>query len=240
MAVCFSLLGRHQDDGRLGIHRELGDAAWLTEMRSMNKRDLETPWKLHNELWRWFVYPKVRLIFAWYHISWGRGWRFYGIPIIQKHRHSLMSFGPGLQLRSSLRSNPLGPTHPVVLATWCRGARLEVGAHFAMTGGTLCAAEHITIGNDVVVGANTMIVDTDFHPLTPDGRRVNSSEGQSAAVVIEDDVFIGMNCLVLKGVTIGRGSVIGAGSVVTRDVRPGVIVAGNPAQLVRELAAREA
>jgi acetyltransferase-like isoleucine patch superfamily enzyme len=195
----------------------------------------DTPWKLRNELWRWLAYPKVRLIFAWYQISWGHGWRFYGIPIIQKHRHSLMRFGPGLQLRSSARSNPLGPNHPVVLATWRQGACLDVGTHFAMTGGVLCAAERITIGNHVIVGANTTIVDTDFHPLESRGRKVNAAAGRSAAVVIEDDVFVGMNCLVLKGVTIGRGSVIGAGSVVTRDVPPGVIVAGNPVQLLREL-----
>ena len=134
-----------------------------------------------------------------------------------------------------MHSNPLGPNHPVVLATWRQGACLDVGADFAMTGGVLCAAERITIGNHVVVGANTTIVDTDFHPLEAMGRKVNAAAGRSAAIVIEDDVFIGMNCLVLKGVTIGRGSMIGAGSVVTRDVPPGVIVAGNPAKLVRDL-----
>lgn len=69
----------------------------------------DTPWKVHNALWRWWAAPRVRLIFAWYGIPWGRGWRFYGLPIIQKHRRSLMRFGPGLQLRSSVRSNPLGP-----------------------------------------------------------------------------------------------------------------------------------
>jgi acetyltransferase-like isoleucine patch superfamily enzyme len=177
----------------------------------------------------------VRLIFAWSGIRWGAGWRLYGVPVIQKHRRSRMCFGPGLQLRSSVRSNPLGPNRPVVLATWQEGSYLEVGANFAMTGGTLCAAGRIVIGDNVVVGANTTIVDTDFHPLDFDRRRSNPSEGRSAAVVIEDDVFIGMNCLVLKGVTIGRGSVIGAGSVVSRDVPPGVLVAGNPARAVREL-----
>ena len=58
--------------------------------------------------------------------------------------------------------------------------------------------------------------------------------------MIEDDVFIGMSCLVLKGVTIGRGSVIGAGSVVPRDVPAGVIAAGNPARVVRELTSQPA
>jgi acetyltransferase-like isoleucine patch superfamily enzyme len=146
-----------------------------------------------------------------------------------------MSFGPGLQMRSSPRSNPLSPSHPVILATWQSGSQLEVGANFAMTGGVLCAAERIIIGNHVSVGANTTIIDTDFHPLSAIERRIDPTQGKTAEVIIEDDVFIGMNCLVLKGVTIGHGSVVGAGSVVTRDVLPCTIVVGNPASFVREV-----
>jgi acetyltransferase-like isoleucine patch superfamily enzyme len=149
-----------------------------------------------------------------------------------------MVFGPGLNLRSFVRSNPLGPNHPVILATWRRASSLEVGANFAMTGGVLCASSRIKIGNNVAVGANSVIVDTDFHPIDPEGRKLNPNEGKSAEVIIEDDVFIGMNCLILKGVTIGRGSVVGAGSVVTGNVPPRTIVAGNPAQTVRELLLR--
>ena len=204
-------------------------------MQQLDKRVLDTPWKIWNELWRWLAYPKVRWAFARSGIPWGEGWRLYGVPIIQKYRHSSMRFGPGLQLRSSVRSNPLGPNHPVILATLQEKARLEVGANFSITGGTLAATESIAIGNNVTVGVNSMIFDSDFHPLVPDQRRLSSAGGRSAAVLIEDDVFIGLNCLVLKGVTIGRGSVIGAASVVTKDVPAGVIVAGNPARVVREL-----
>jgi acetyltransferase-like isoleucine patch superfamily enzyme len=199
------------------------------------KRAFETPWKIFNELLRWATYPQVRLMFALNGIEWRQGWRFYGMPIIQKHRRSLIRFGTGLGLRSSTRSNPLGPNHPVILATWREESRLEVGANFAMTGGALCAAERIIIGNNVTVGANTTITDTDFHPLEAKQRRLESSGGRAGGIAIADDVFIGMNCLILKGVTIGQGSVIGAGSVVALDVPPHVIVAGNPARLVREL-----
>ena len=195
----------------------------------------DAPWKVRNQFLRWLIYPRVRLLFAYYQIPWDRGWRIHGVPIIQKHRSSRMSFGPGLGLRSSVRSNPLAPYHPVVLSTWQKDARLEVGANFAMTGGTLCAAEKIIIGNNVAVGANAIITDTDFHTLDWKQRRLESSGGRSAAVVVKDDVFIGMNCLVLKGVTIGQGSVIGAGSVVCMDVPSDVVVAGNPARMVREL-----
>lgn len=94
----------------------------------------------------------------------------------------------------------------------------------------LVAAERIQIGQRVQVGANCTIADTDFHPLTAAGRAQDFLAGAHAApITIEDDVFIGMQCLILKGVTIGRGSVVGAGSVVTRDVPAGVVVAGNPA-----------
>lgn len=201
----------------------MGDQVW------------DTPWKVWNGLWRWLAYPWVRLLFATNGIPWGCGWRFYGVPIIQKHRCSIMRFGPGFSLRSSTRSNPLGPNHPVILCTWQAGAVLEIGANFGMTGGTLCAAEQITIRDNVTVGANTTIIDTDFHPLDLEVRRLYPQETQTAPVLIEDDVFIGMNCLILKGVTIGQGSVVGAGSVVTKDIPPGVIVAGNAARIVREM-----
>jgi acetyltransferase-like isoleucine patch superfamily enzyme len=201
----------------------------------MINRAFDTPWKVWNELGRFAVYPWVRMLFALNHIPWGRGWRFYGVPILQKHRQSSMCFGPGLSLRSTLSSNPLGPNHAVFLCTWQKESCLEIGENFAMTGGSLCAVESITIGSRVAVGANCTIVDTDFHPLDPARRLTNPNEGRTSPVVIEDNVFIGMNCLVLKGVTIGQGSVIGAGSVVTRSIPAGVIAAGNPAKVLREL-----
>lgn len=205
----------------------------------MISRARDAPWKVRNEIRRWLVYPRVRLIFAVNGIPWGRIWRLHGVPIIQKHRNSTMIFGPGLALRSSIRSNPLAPNHPSVITTWKEGARIEIGANFAMTGGTVCAADSIIIGNNVTVGANTTIADTDFHPLDSKQRRSQSSGGRTAAIIIDDDVFIGMNCLILKGVRIGRGSVIGAGSVVTNDVPPLVVASGNPARVLRELSPQE-
>ncbi len=196
----------------------------------------DTPWKARNELERWLAYPWARLFFAVNGIRWGRRWRLYGAPVIQKHRRSRMCFGDGLQLRSTVRSNPLGPNHPVILATRRAGAILEVGVNFAMTGGSLCAAERIVIGDDVVVGANSILVDTDFHPMKAEGRRHVAESGETVPIRIGNDVFIGMNCLILKGVAVGDGAVIGAGSVVTRDVPPRMVAAGNPARVVGETA----
>ena len=146
-----------------------------------------------------------------------------------------MRFGKEFKLRSSLRSNRLGPNHPVFLTTWNANSVLEIGDDFAMTGGVICAFERITIGDHVMVGANCTIVDTYFHPIDPDLRRREPMAPKTAPVIIEDDVFIGMNSTVLKGSHIGKGSVIGAGSVVTRDIPPGVIAAGNPARVIRPL-----
>ncbi len=201
-------------------------------------KSLDTPWKIWNELERWWTYPQARFQFALNGIAWGRGWRFYGLPIIQKHRHSTMTFGDGLQLRSAVRSNPLGPNHPVFLTTWQMGAILEIGYNFGMTGGTLCAAEKISIGHNVAIGANSTIADTDFHPLAFRQRDLTPENGQTAPIIIEDNVFIGMNCLILKGVTLGQGCVIGAGSVVTKSVPPNVIAAGNPAKIIKDLGVR--
>lgn len=201
----------------------------------MNIQAFDTPWKISNTLWSMVCYPFVRILFAYNGISWGRGWRFHGVPIIQKHRQGLIKIGDCLSLRSTVRSNPLGPNHPVILSAYVKDAQLMIGNHFAMSGGSICCADRITIGDNVALGANTTVVDTDFHPLSPAQRHAHQNAGQTAPVIIEDDAFIGMNCLILKGVTIGCGSVIGAGSVVTRSIPPGVIAAGNPAKVIREL-----
>lgn len=194
-----------------------------------------TPWKAFNELRRLWLLPWARLYFAAAGVHWGRGWRLYGLPIIQKYRPSTLIIGDQAELRSTMRSNALAPAHPVVLTTRRAGAKLIIGAHFGMTGGVICADESILIGDRVTVGANTTITDTDFHPLDAAERRINPLNGVTRPVIIEDDVFIGMGCLILKGVRLGAGSVIGAGSVVTRDVPPGVIAAGNPARAIRAL-----
>ena len=201
----------------------------------ITKEALDTPWKLVLELRRLLALPYVRLYFALNGVAWGRGWRIYGCPIIQRHRASRIDIGRGFSARSSPMSNPMGPNRPVILSTRSRDAVLRIGSDSGITGGTVCAAQSVDIGDRVVIGANAIIVDTDFHPFDPEHRRLAPQDGAIAPVTIEDDVFIGMNSLVLKGVRIGRGSVIGAGSVVTKSVPPGVIYAGNPARVVREL-----
>ncbi len=195
----------------------------------------DTPWRASNRIASWAVLPIVRIQFALNGIAWGKGWGFYGVPIIQKHRLSSMSFGDGLQLRSSPTSNPLGICHPVFLTTLHAGASLSVGARFAMSGGSLCAAQCIQIGSDVSIGANSLVIDTDFHPLSAEMRAVDPQGGKSRPIFIADGAFIGANCIVLKGVTIGCGSVIGAGSVVTKSVPPGVVAAGNPARVIKQI-----
>ena len=206
---------------------------WKNDREKKMLKVFDTPWKITNQIGSWIDLPLVRILFAVNGIAWGKGWRFYGVPIIQKHRLSSMGFGVGLQLRSSTRSNPLGITHPVILATLNSTAQLIIGDDFAMSGGCICAAERICIGNKVAVGANSMIVDTDFHPLRAEVRAIRPQDAQTKPVILEDGVFVGANCIILKGVTIGSGSVIGAGSVVASCVPPGVIAAGNPARAIR-------
>jgi acetyltransferase-like isoleucine patch superfamily enzyme len=196
---------------------------------------LDTPWKILNQAKRMILLPLIRLQFMLSGISWGENWRIYGVPVIQKHRRSTVQIGKGLDLRSTIQSNPLAPNRPVVISTRKPGAVLIIGDHFGMTGGSIVVDKHVKIGNNVAVGANTIICDTDFHPLQSIKRFQDPNKGAAAPIIIEDNVFIGMQCLILKGVTIGEGSVIGAGSVVTKNVPSRVIVAGNPARIIREL-----
>lgn len=97
-------------------------------------------------------------------------------------------------------------------------------------------AEHtsISIGKGVLVGTGVEIFDSDFHGINIADRGSSKSDW-AKPVVIEDDVFLGSNTRVLKGVTIGKGSVVANSSVVVKDIPPGVIAGGNPARVIRKL-----
>ncbi len=196
---------------------------------------LATPWKARNEIERLLLIPLAWLSLAGSGIKMDTGWKFYGLPIFQKHRDSTIIIGKNCNLRSTRRSNPLAPQHPCVLSTRRPDAILTIGTDFGMTGGVIVCEEKIAIGQRVTMGANSIIADTDFHPIDPVLRYHHPADGKTAPVIIEDDVFIGMQTLILKGVTIGKNSVIGAGSVVTKSIPAGVIAAGNPARVIREL-----
>ena len=160
--------------------------------------------------------------------------RLVGMPVIGIAKESVLRVGSGVVLCSRSRWTALGVAHPVVLRTLRPGALLSIGADTGISGGSFCAARSVVIGERCLFGADVVVTDTDFHSLDPQGRRYNADSAAigSSPVVIGDDVFVGTGALVLKGVHIGNGSVVGARAVVTRDVPPGVIVAGNPARVI--------
>jgi acetyltransferase-like isoleucine patch superfamily enzyme len=196
---------------------------------------LNTPWKVTNEIKRLMLLPAARLYFAWHRVRWGIGWRMFGLPLIQRHGGSHISIGHNLQMRNWFTTNPLGINHRCVLATWSMEAFIHIGDNVGMSGTSIVTETGITIGSRVRIGANSVIADTDFHPLAAAERQAHPKAGQSRPIIIEDDVFLGMNVLVLKGSHIGQGSVIGAGSVVSGQIPPGMIAAGNHARVIRQI-----
>ncbi len=195
----------------------------------------QTPWKAVNELRRCAELPLIRAYFALSGVAWGQGWLIYGRPLIQRHAGSTITIGRGLNMRNWFGSNPLGVNHRSILATWTADAAISLGDDVGMTGATIVAQTRVSIGNRVLIGANSTICDTDFHPIDSEMRRVDVMAGVTRPITVEDDVFIGMGVLILKGVTVGRGSVIGAGSVVSTSIPAGVIAAGNPARVIRNV-----
>lgn len=92
------------------------------------------------------------------------------------------------------------------------------------------SSESITIGNNVIVGWDTTILDSDRHRVIINGKK----QVMNKPVIICDDVWIGFGVSIMKGVTIGRGAIIAANSVVTKSVPEKSLVAGNPARVIKE------
>src|ERR1700748_2677443 len=141
--------------------------------------------------------------------------------------------GEGVQF--GWKSSPLFYAGYCHVETTSPEARIEVGDRTEFNNNLMIKSEGagIKIGKDGLFGANVEIFDSNFHDLHPQRRKAGTQK--MAPVEIGDNVFVGMGVKILKGVTIGDDSVIGAGSVVSSDIPAGVVAAGNPARVVREL-----
>lgn len=127
------------------------------------------------------------------------------------------------------------------------GGKILIGNNVFMNYNSFIGSmEAVTIGNDVIIATNVRIFDNNNHPTSPTQREMMSHNdfygelwtwkyAEHKPVVIGDNVWIGEFSAILKGVTIGKGSIVASHSVVTKDVPPYVIVAGNPARVVKKL-----
>ncbi len=111
-----------------------------------------------------------------------------------------------------------------------KSGKLIVGRNSRINGVHIDARELIHIGDTVQIGPYTIIMDSDFHDL-----KDHSKEGPSSPIYIEDDVWIATRVTILKGVRIGKGSVIAAGAIVTKDIPPYSVAAGTPARVVKKI-----
>lgn len=184
---------------------------------------------------------RMRLAARYWGVSLGRGCAFVGRASLVRCRQSAIRIGPNGRFLSAPTSNRHGLNRPVMISTLRPGAEIVIGSDAGLSGTVICAAVSVRIGDRVMLGANTTVTDTDSHPIDHRERfaghygldpRLADTATAVAPVVIEDDVFVGMHAIILKGVTIGRGAVVAAGSLVTRDVPPGGIVGGVPARVL--------
>ncbi len=189
--------------------------------------------KLLKEWWQLYVPFRLRAM----GVLLGKDVRFYGMPIVRMTKGSTIRLGDRVVLCSDSRFTDLGVNHPVVLRTLRCDSKILIGNDSGISGGSICAAISVELGKECLLGANVTIADTDFHAIKPEARRFNGNpqDISSSAVCIGDNVFIGTGSVVLKGVTIGMNSIIGARSVVTKDIPENEIFAGNPAQFLRKL-----
>ena len=145
-------------------------------------------------------------------------------------RHFKIS-GPSIYLGQDVHVMAL-PEAPVRLSVFEEIGRIEVADYTLINpGARVTSAEHITIGESCMLAMHTSINDADWHDVQ---HRI-FAPGATAPVVLERNVWLGEGARVLKGVTIGENTVVGAGSVVSRSLPADVIAAGNPARVIKPL-----
>lgn len=153
-------------------------------------------------------------------ITWG------GVIYIERFPLSHISIGAHCTFNSLSLFNQRG-LKKCILHTGTCNAKISIGKYCGFSGVSIVADEEVEIGNHVMVGANTLIGDRDDHP-----ERLHTVPSK---VKICNNVFIGMHCIIMKGVTIGENSIIAAGSIVTKDIPANCVAAGVPCKVIKFL-----
>lgn len=165
-----------------------------------------------------------------------------GFPIIEAHKNSSIYIGDNCVIVSKKYSNPLGLKGRTIIRTLGENARISIGNEVGMSGATICSMKSISIGNLVSLGANTVIVDNDFHPSNP---WVNKQLWDNIAyiskkeVIIKNNIITGMNVLILKGAIINEGSYIGACSIVYKEIPKNSLVVNSEARIIKDINKKE-
>jgi acetyltransferase-like isoleucine patch superfamily enzyme len=177
------------------------------------------------------------------------GWRFLHLDRI---KHSAFEIGSELSFNVPVRGGGTGRIRvgerncfgcrdgyrlgsgEISLYTANAQAQISIGkGNFFNSNVSIGAAERVAIGDDCLIGTSVSIADCDFHDVNPETRR--TSQGAKMPVRIGNNVWLGSSVAVLKGVTIGDNTVVGAMSVVTKSIPANCVAAGNPARILRQL-----
>lgn len=169
-------------------------------------------------------------------ISFGAHFKISGKIIFQKSLKGEIIFGDNIHLISRFNSNLVGLYNPCVFET-IKSGKILIQNNSSMSSVVISSMDQVIIGSNVKIGGNVKIFDHDFHSINYLDRREKLeklNKVKCKKIEIGDDVFIGVNSIILKGVKIGAKSIIGAGSVVSIPIIPeNSLVVGNPARIVK-------
>lgn len=178
-----------------------------------------------------------RMIFRLLGIKFGKNMRVFPKCYLGLGAKSRITIGDDFTFYSGDGWNPLARNiRGCIYAE--NDAVIRIGNKVGISSSSIRAKKSITIGNNVDIGADSLIIDTDAHSLDFMDRRSSDKDhanAKSSPIVIDDDVLIGTRCIILKGVTIGARTIIGAGSVVTKSIPSDCIAGGNPCKVIKSI-----
>ena len=163
--------------------------------------------------------------------------KFIGRAIINIDKTGSCTIGNNFNCLSGNRAC-VSSSNPTKIRVW-HNAKLIIGENCGFSATAIACKSEIIIGDNVKIGSGSILHDSDHHSLDPNERKntkLDRENIKTSTLKIKDNVFIGANCTILKGVFIGENSIIGANSVLTKDVGANEVWAGNPAKFIKKIA----